>query len=202
MKIANDEHERQPWKVHALADDFELEDVWRLPIRGDQQPGRDFTAFADTMTFEAPQAGVVGMLFRLRLWLGEVFGWDGEERLDIPDSAERSVIERLSEELAAKAPPFDPALMFQMVYDLPEERLLEISNSTVHALMHLGWVKHPDGNYGAQMAVYAKPRGAMGRAYMALIKPFRLFIVYPALMKVFRDNWLKHLRAVQLAPVG
>ena len=30
------------------------------------------------------------------------------------------------------------------------------------------------------MAVYVRPRGLLGKGYMALIKPFRYLIVYPA----------------------
>ena len=39
------------------------------------------------------------------------------------------------------------------------------------------------------MAVYVKPRGRLGRAYMALIKPFRHAIVYPALMRQIDRAW-------------
>ena len=45
------------------------------------------------------------------------------------------------------------------------------------------------GRYQAQMAVYVKPRGAFGRGYMALIKPFRYWIVYPALMRQTERMW-------------
>ena len=49
--------------------------------------------------------------------------------------------------------------------------------------MHLAWVDQGDGRYQGQMAVYVKPRGRFGKGYMALIKPFRCLIVYPALMR-------------------
>jgi hypothetical protein len=39
------------------------------------------------------------------------------------------------------------------------------------------------------MAVYVKPRGAFGKAYMALIKPFRYLVVYPALMGQVERAW-------------
>ena len=45
--------------------------------------------------------------------------------------------------------------------------------------MHLGWADQGDGRYQAQMAVYVKPRGRFGSGYMALIKPFRYWIVVP-----------------------
>ena len=39
------------------------------------------------------------------------------------------------------------------------------------------------------MAVYVKPRGALGHAYMAFIKPFRYLIVYPALQRQVAREW-------------
>jgi hypothetical protein len=44
------------------------------------------------------------------------------------------------------------------------------------------------------MAVYVKPRGRFGRGYMALIKPFRYWIVYPALMQQFERAWDRRAR--------
>jgi hypothetical protein len=55
--------------------------------------------------------------------------------------------------------------------------------------MHLGWVPQSDGTYRGQMAVYVKPRGAFGSAYMAFIKPFRYLIVYPALERQMAATW-------------
>ena len=40
--------------------------------------------------------------------------------------------------------------------------------------MHLGWIPDIDGGYRGQMAVYVKPNGLLGDAYMAAIKPFRI----------------------------
>jgi hypothetical protein len=39
------------------------------------------------------------------------------------------------------------------------------------------------------MAVYVKPRGPLGKGYMALIKPFRYWVVYPALMREIERAW-------------
>ena len=55
--------------------------------------------------------------------------------------------------------------------------------------MHLAWVDQGDGRYQGQMAVYVKPRGRLGKGYMALIKPFRHWIVYPALMRQIERAW-------------
>lgn len=59
----------------------------------------------------------------------------------------------------------------------------------MHGVMHLAWVERGEGRYQGQMAVYVKPHGPLGRGYMALIKPFRLWIVYPALMRRIERTW-------------
>jgi hypothetical protein len=43
------------------------------------------------------------------------------------------------------------------------------------------------------MAVYVKPKGLLGKLYMKLIKPFRHWIVYPALMKEAKVCWERYL---------
>ena len=39
------------------------------------------------------------------------------------------------------------------------------------------------------MAVYVKPNGLFGTAYMAAIRPFRHLIVYPPMMRQIARNW-------------
>jgi hypothetical protein len=39
------------------------------------------------------------------------------------------------------------------------------------------------------MAVYVKPNGRLGSAYMAAIKPFRHLIVYPQMMRELERRW-------------
>ena len=66
---------------------------------------------------------------------------------------------------------------FVPVYQEPEEILSRITNRTVTAFLHVSLVeRHP------RLAVYVRPNGAFGRAYMALIEPFRQRVVYPALL--------------------
>jgi len=59
----------------------------------------------------------------------------------------------------------------------------------VHGVIHLAWADRSQGHYQSEMAVYVKPRGVLGRGYMAFIKPFRYWIVYPALMRWMRQTW-------------
>ena len=41
------------------------------------------------------------------------------------------------------------------------------------------------------MAVLVKPNGMWGAAYMAAIKPFRYFVVYPAMLRRIERAWLE-----------
>jgi uncharacterized protein DUF2867 len=81
------------------------------------------------------------------------------------------------------------SLPFVPLYRTDTEFAAELSNRTVHAAMHLAWVDEGGDRYRGEMAVYVKPRGAFGKGYMALIKPFRHWIVYPALLKQTERAW-------------
>jgi hypothetical protein len=89
---------------------------------------------------------------------------------------------------ATSAPEFD-ALPFRSLYLCDDEFAAEIANRTMHGVMHIGWVPQPAGGFRGQMAVLVKPNGALGTAYMAAIRPFRHWIVYPALMREWERAW-------------
>ena len=72
--------------------------------------------------------------------------------------------------------------------------------SSLHGVMHLAWIDRGDGRYQGQMTVYVKPRGPLGKGYMALIKPFRYLIVYPALMRQIERDWNLYL-TVRVPPI-
>ena len=67
---------------------------------------------------------------------------------------------------------------FVPVYLEPAERLYRIENRTVTALLHVVLVDRR-----ARVAVYVRPHGVLGRGYLALIEPFRRFVVYPSLVR-------------------
>ena len=56
-------------------------------------------------------------------------------------------------------------------------------------VLHIGWVPDGAGGYRGQMAVLVKQNGLLGSAYMAVIRPFRHLIVYPALMREIERAW-------------
>jgi hypothetical protein len=191
MRISDEEHEARPWRIREIARDFTLEDAWALPAYGRAE---DFDALLELMASGDPEQGpslATRLLWQLRWLLGRVFGLDEPaEALPIPGTQITSLSERLPEDLRGTVAGMEfERLPFTPVYRTDREFAAEISNKTVHGVMHLGWVELGDGSFQGQMAVYVKPRGALGKAYMALIKPFRHAIVYPALMRQIERTW-------------
>jgi hypothetical protein len=196
MRLPNSAHESRPWRIREIVPDFTLEDVWALPAQGGAE---DFQALLELMAASDPANGdsrAARLLWRLRDLLGQWFGLgriavasDGGE-LPIPGTSEASLSGRLPEDLRGTAADLDfGSLPFVPLFRTDVEFAAEVSNQTVHGAMHLAWVAQGEGRYQGQMAVYVKPRGRFGTAYMALIKPFRYLIVYPALMRQVERTW-------------
>ena len=127
-------------------------------------------------------------LWAIRWKVGELLGWDG------PDAGLGSRVPTLRDRLpvdlreAPSGPDFG-ALPFTSLYLLDDEFAAEIANRTMHGVMHMGWVPDQTGGYRGQMAVYVKPNGLLGTAYMAAIRPFRHLIVYPTMMRQIERKW-------------
>ncbi len=202
MRLPNAAHESGPWRIRAIVPDFTLEDVWALPVHGGAE---DFQALLE-MTVSANPADAESLPTRV-LWdvrdrLGSWFhlgrisaAIDGDAnglagKPPIPGEDTTSLADRLPDDLRGTATDlhFD-SLPFVSLYRTKVEFAAEISNQTMHGVMHLAWADQGDGRYQGQMAVYVKPRGLFGKGYMALIKPFRYRIVYPALMRQTEREW-------------
>jgi hypothetical protein len=198
-RLPNAEQERGPWRIHEIVSDFELEDVWALPARGDAGEFDEFLDLSLSLDPADSDSAPTRFLWNLRDQLGKWFGLGritaaaGESSagtLSIPGCDEVSLLGRLPEDLRGTGDDVDfGRLPFTPLYRTDTEAAAEISNATVHGVAHLAWVDRGDGDFQGQMAVYVKPRGAFGRGYMALIKPFRHWIVYPALMRQFERAW-------------
>ena len=202
MRLPNAAHETRPWRIREIAPDFTVEDVWGLPVHGGAE---DFQTLLELMVSLDPARGrslPTRVLWCVRDRLGSWFGLgrisapidggrDGAaEKLPIPGTNETSLIDRLPDDLRNTAADLDfGSTPFAPLYRTDVEFAAELSNRTVHAVMHLGWVDEGTGRYQGQMAVYVKPRGQFGKAYMALIKPFRYWVVYPALMRQIERAW-------------
>jgi hypothetical protein len=79
---------------------------------------------------------------------------------------------------------------FRIVYRFENEQLLEIHNRTANAAALSALAETPAG-YRFYFAVYVVKAGWITPAYMALIDPFRKWIVYPALLENIREAWMK-----------
>jgi hypothetical protein len=188
MRLPKTAHTSRPWRIHELTYDFRLEDVWALPTPGGPD---DFPRLVQLIASRDPSQGsscVARALWAIRWKIGELLGWDG------PDAGLGSRVPTLRDRLPAdlrEAPssPDADTLPFTSLYLLDDEWAAEIANRTVHGVMHVGWVPDQMGGYRGQMAVYVKPNGPFGTAYIAAIMPFRHLIVYPPMMRDLGRDW-------------
>ena len=182
MRLPNSAHTSRPWRIHEIAPDFGLEDVWEVPGTGgpDDFP-RLVRGFAEADPSQSP-SGAIRALFAIRWKLGALLGWDG------PDTGLGSRVPTLRDRLPAdlrdgpSGPDFE-TLPFSSLYLTDDEFAAEIANRTMHGILHIGRVRDATGAFRAHMAVLVKPDGLLGTGYMAAIRPFRQLIVYPAMMR-------------------
>ncbi len=188
MRLPSTAHTSRPWRIHELIPDFRLEDLWALPTPGGRD---DFPRLVQQMASGDPaesSSRAARTLWAVRWKVGELLGWDG------PDGGHGSKRPTLRDRLpldlrgGPSGPDFDMA-PFTSLYLLDDEWAAEIVNRTVHGVMHIGWVPDQTGGYRGEMAVYVKPNGPLGNAYMAAIKPFRHVVVYPPLMREIEREW-------------
>lgn len=196
MKLPSSVMTARPWIVEEIAYDFRLLDVWALPAVGERDEFSTLLEGVASFDPEASQSAASRFLFAARLRLGDWFGWDDGEARPIPGCSETSLSVRVPERLrgSARTPELSEALRGSgatPLYRTDDEWAIEISNATVHGVLHLGWVDQGDGRYRGQLAVYVKPRGPLGEAYLLAIEPFRRFVVYPALMREIGRAWLR-----------
>ena len=97
MRLPDSAHIMQPWRIHAIAPDFQLEDVWALPTPGTPD---DFPRLLELMAESDPEEGgspVVRLLFAIRWKVGALLGWD--DQASVP-----TLRDRLPEDLRGTAP--------------------------------------------------------------------------------------------------
>jgi hypothetical protein len=188
MRLPTTAHTSRPWRIHELTGDFQLEDVWALPTPGGPNDFPRLVQWIASGDSSQGSSRAARALFAIRWKLGQLLGWD------TPDAGLGSRVPTLRDRLPAdlrdapSGPDFE-ALPFTSLYLIDDEWAAEIANRTMHGVLHIGWVADETGGYRGQMAVYAKPNGRLGTAYMAVIRPFRHLIVYPQMMKQIGRNW-------------
>jgi hypothetical protein len=202
MRLPNTAHTSRPWRIHELVRDFRLEDVWALPTPGGPD---DFPRLVQLIASGDPERRSVGaahVLWVIRLKLGEWFGWDDGPGASY--SPHRPTLrDRLPPDLRVGPPgPERRSRSFTPLYLTDDEWAAELINRTVHGVLHLGWVPDGAGRYHGQLAVYVKPNGLLGTAYMLAITPFRYLIVYPAMTRQLSRAWIAQSPGDQWTRLG
>jgi hypothetical protein len=188
MRLPNTAHTSRPWRIHELAPDFRLEDVWALPTPGGPDDFPRLVRLATSLNPSDSSSLPVRTLFAIRWKIGELLGWDS------PDAGLGARVPTLRDRLRTdlrdgpSSPDFD-ALPFTPLYETGDEFAAEIANRTMHGVMHLGWVPDETGGHRGQMAVLVKRNGLLGTAYMAAIAPFRHLLVYPPALRELGRAW-------------
>jgi hypothetical protein len=182
----------QPWRARELCADFCVLDEWTIPVDVARSAFPEFIAvFARNGT--ATDSTIVKALFALRFAIGKLMRWDAGPKLPIPGCAETTLAARLSPADTARnnshrLPLPDGPVDISPIYWFDDEALIEISNKTIHAALHLGWI--PTGASGTvALTVLTKSRGRASEVYLALIWPFRHAIVYRAWFRTIRRAW-------------
>jgi hypothetical protein len=175
-------------RAHELLADVPLHDVWQVELPGG---GPDRT-IADVRSLMRARSltqvnPIVRALFGLRLLLGRLLRWDSSIRTPMP----KSFLGRLSEQDRMRS-LIEPGVAdgpFTVLYVYPSEAVSEIRNATVHAFSVLALEERASG-YRLFWAIYVAPVGRLTAFYMALIDPFRRFLVYPAVLRLVHRAWV------------
>ena len=187
MRLPDSAHIARPWRIHAIAQGFALEDVWALPTPGGPDELPRLLELIATADPDEGSSKLVGALFALRWKIGALLGWDDDE--DGLGARVPTLRDRLPDDLREGPTGPTPALPFRPLYLTHDEWAAEIANRTMHGVMHVGWVEDGEGGHRGQMAVLVRRNGRLGAAYMAAIKPFRHLVVYPLMLRELERRW-------------
>ena len=179
-----------PLRVHTFLAGVPLHDVWAI----DLPPAHTRVTLAEFHPIGSRDRGTIRLaaparaLFGLRFFLGRIFGLEQEPKSG--DSA--SFAARLTPEDRARSSVEGgtPAGAFRAVYRFEDESLLELRNRTAHAAALSALTPTANG-YRFYLAVYVANASWLTPLYMALIDPFRRWIVYPAVLNDIRAAWIE-----------
>jgi hypothetical protein len=193
MNVDPRAHAARPWRVHTLAPDFELLEVWRFDLDGELVLSEVLDCFWSVFA----STSNTSMLSRVRDEIGRRLGWDDHDftlpipgfTLPIPGCAETNVAARLTaadRERSRTPPGATPGgmQMLRSVYVFDDEALYEASNDTIHLMLHVGLLDR-----AISLGVYFMSRGLFTRFYMALFAPLRRAIIFPRLRRRLDAAW-------------
>ena len=188
--ISPQEFLAQPLRVHSFLEGVDLHDVWALDLPAARE-GITLQKF-----FQSTKKGTslkkiswpARALFGLRIALGRIFGWDKERK----NAPRVSFSDRLTEEdqQRSSVPAGTADGFFRVIYSFENEILSEAANRTVHAATLFALIP-AERAYRLYFAVYVQRMSWITPVYMALIGPFRKWIVYPAIFRQIQQSWVE-----------
>ncbi len=188
MRVPAEEFRALDLEVHAFLADVALRDVSAIDLPGGG-PDRSISDVRALIFRDGALTATVPLLilFSLRLLLGRWFGWDRA----IHEHAEDSYVKKLSDDQRDRSIA-DPGIAdgaFRLLYLFPKEVLGEVRNATVHAFSCMA-IRRTESGYRFYWAIYVRSVSRLTPVYMALIEPFRRFVVYPAILRRLRSAWV------------
>jgi hypothetical protein len=189
-QISAAEFDALPLRVHTFLAGVPLHDVWAvdLPRPRERVTLAEFHPVGGQDRVIGRLPGPARALFRLRFFLGRIFRLEAEPA----GAGATSFAARLTQDDRARSlvAAGTPSGLFRVVYRFENELLLEVHNRTAHAAAVSALTGTADG-YRFYFAVYVANASWITPVYMALIDPFRRWLVYPAMLKNIRATWLK-----------
>ncbi len=187
-RIPSEEFLAQPLRVHSFLAGVPRHDVWAV----DLPPIREGVTLQEFLqrTSKAKARRRIALparaLLGLRILLGKAFKWDEEPA----DAVQTSFAGRLTAEdrVRSQVPGGTADGFFRVVYSFENEVLREVINRTVHAAALMALFRTEQG-YRFYFAVYVRKVSWITPLYMALIDPFRRWVVYPAIFRQLRQGW-------------
>jgi Protein of unknown function (DUF2867) len=194
VRIDPEEYERIELRAHSLLAGVPLHDVWVVDLPGGG-PGLTVIDLQAAISVKSLRAvtPTVAFLFRLRGWLGRVFGWD-RDRQHPPRDTFASRLTAADREASLVAPGTPDGTRWTLFVS-PRESISELQNSTVHAFVVVVMAERP-GGYRLYLAIYVRPVGRLTVWYFRLIDPFRRLVIYPAILREIRRVWTRAQGAV------
>jgi hypothetical protein len=190
MRVPREEFRSLGLEVHGILSDVPLHDVSAIDLPGGGA-GRTISDVRSLIAGQNLRAvnPAVRVLVALRARVGRLFGWDSEIHT-IHKHLDTSYIHRLSRDVEGRSAltPGSRDGRLHVLYVLERESLAEFRNATVHALFAVALTETRVG-YRLYWGVYVQPVSRLTPLYMALIDPFRRFIVYPAILRRIRRAW-------------
>jgi hypothetical protein len=189
-----EEYLRLTLRAHSLLRDVPLHDVWRvtLPGGGPSRTMADVRSVLEVARRSHRLSLPVRALFKLRWSIGRLLRWDRPP----PEPDAWSFLARLSE-TDRRQSIVEPGTMdgpFTVLYVHPLEAVSEIRNATVHGF--LVWALEPTSTgYQLFWAIHVLPVSVWTRPYLALIDPFRRWLVYPAVLRRIHESWARQFQS-------